>query len=76
MASETVVFEERLELSAEDVQYMCDVLDKMIAAAEESVKRLDRIIGLLEETRVATQAIRKQLAEGEAYVAVQSIRQN
>jgi predicted nucleic acid-binding Zn-ribbon protein len=42
MASETIVLEERLELSAEDVQRLSDILDRIIVAAEETVERLDR----------------------------------
>jgi hypothetical protein len=72
MAGEPVVYEERIELTTEDVQYLCDVLDKMIAAAEETVERLDRINALLEETHLIFQAAHEELIKGESRAAVQS----
>ncbi len=72
MASETIVLEERIELSAEDVQYLCDVLDKMIAAAQETIERLDRINALLEDTHITWYAAHHGLTKEEARAAVQS----
>jgi hypothetical protein len=54
---------EMVEMSEEEARYISELLDKLIAAAQESIERLDRIHALMEETVVVWREAREGRAE-------------